>query len=72
MIAVLALGGDFSQSAFARHHKPHPQKTQKYHYKADKNAYLFGGKYKAPKKQHYAKGSFHNTGTGVTVPYGKK
>jgi hypothetical protein len=67
LIVVLALGGVLSPSAYARHHKFHPAKTQKYHYKPDKNAYLFGGKYKTPKKQKYKKGSFQNTGTGEIV-----
>ncbi len=70
VIAVLALSGALSQSAYAwphKHHKFHAAKTPKYHYKPDKNAYLFGGQYKTPKKQKYKEGSFHNTGTGDTV-----
>jgi len=51
IIAVLALSGILSSRAFASH-KHHPPKSPKYRYKPDKNAYLFGGKYKAPKKQH--------------------
>ena len=54
MIALLALSGVFSETAYARH-KNHPPKAPKYHYKPDKNAYLFGGKYKAPKKQKHWK-----------------
>ncbi len=70
MIAVLALSGDLSRSAYALHHKRHLPKTPKMQYKPDKNAYLFGGKYKAPKKQHLPKGSYRDPVTGQTV-YGK-
>ena len=70
IIAVLALSGILSQSAFARH-KYHPPKSPKYRYKPDKNAYLFGGKYKTPKNQHVPKvshrGSHHDKKTGQTV-----
>jgi hypothetical protein len=70
MIVVLALSGVLGQSAYAwphKHHRVHAAKTPKYHYKPDKNAYLFGGTYKTPKKQKYKEGSFHNTGTGEIV-----
>ena len=70
MIAVLALSGDLSRSAYAWHHKHRLPKTQKMHYKPDKNAYLFGGNYKTPKKQHLPKGTYHTTLTGETI-YGK-
>jgi hypothetical protein len=58
IIALLVFSGDLGQSAFASHHKRHVPKSQKYHYKPDKNAYMFGGKYKTPKKQHYPKSSY--------------
>ena len=58
IIAVLALGS-LGPSAYARRHKQHIPKSPKYHYKPDKNAYLFGGKYKTPKKQHAAKHSHY-------------
>lgn len=64
MIAVLALGGAFGRGAYALHFKHHPPKPQKMHYKPDKNAYLFGGPYKAPKKQHLPKVSYHNSRPG--------
>ena len=59
LIAVLTLSGAASENAYAWHHKHHAPKTPKYHYKPDKNAYLFGRKYKAPKKQHLPKKSHH-------------
>ena len=74
MIAVLALSGGLGLSAYAsrhKHHLPKAQKAQKYHYKPDKNAYLFGGKYKAPKKQKLPKGSYRDRTTGGIV-YGKQ
>ena len=58
ILAVMALSGALSQSAFAFHHKRHLPKSPKYHYKPDKNAYLFGGKYKTPKKQHFPKTTY--------------
>jgi hypothetical protein len=74
MVAVLALSSVLSPSAFAWRHKQHPPKQPKIHYKPDKNAYLFGGKYKAPKNQHLPKashrGSHRDKKTGQTV-YGK-
>ena len=70
IIAVLALSGILSQSAFAGH-KHHPPKSPKYRYKPDKNAYLFGGKYKVPKGQHPPKvshrGSHRDKKTGQTI-----
>jgi hypothetical protein len=59
LIAVLALSGALSESAYAWHHKHHAPKTPKYHYKPDKNAYLFGGKHQTPKKQKVGKNSHH-------------
>ncbi len=73
MIALLALSGALSQNAFAKSHKYHPPKapkTHKMHYKPDKNAYLFGGEYKTPKKAHPPKGSHRDKKTGQIV-YGK-
>jgi len=64
MIAVLALSGVLSPGAYAFHHKRHIPKTQKMHYKPDKNAYLFGGKYKTPKKQHLPKITYPKTRPG--------
>ncbi len=57
-IAVLALGGSLGPSAYASH-KRHVPKSPKYHYKPDSNAYLFGGKYKTPKKQNLPKSSHY-------------
>jgi hypothetical protein len=74
MIAVLALSGGLGLSAHASRHKYHPpkaHKTKKMHYKADKNAYLVGGNYKAPKKPKLPKGSYRDPITGGIV-YGKK
>jgi hypothetical protein len=74
MIAVLALSGDLGLSAYASRHKYHPpkaHKTKQGHYKADKNAYLVGGKFKAPKKQKLPKGSHRDPITGGVV-YGKQ
>lgn len=73
MIAVLALSGDLGLSAHASRHKFHAakvHKTKQGHYKPDKNAYLFGGKYKAPKQQKLPKGSHRDRTTGGIV-YGK-
>jgi hypothetical protein len=68
-IAVLMLCGGLSESANAFHfrHKQHLPKTPKMHYKPDKNAYLFGGKSKPPKKQHLRKGSYRTTLAGETI-----
>jgi hypothetical protein len=74
MIAGLALSGDLGLSAYAsnhKHHIPKPQKAKKMHYKADKNAYLVGGNYKAPKKQKLPRGSHRDPITGGIV-YGKQ
>ena len=71
MIAVLALSGALSRSAYASHHKHHLPKAPKFRYKPDKNSYLFGGKHKAPKKQHLPKGSYRDPVTGGIV-YGKQ
>jgi hypothetical protein len=75
IVAALALSGALSPSAFAWRHKQHPPKQPKIHYKPDKNAYLFGGKYKAPKNQRVPKVSHRNSHrdkkTGQTV-YGKQ
>jgi len=74
MIAGLALSGDLGLSAHASRHKlhlPKAQKTKKMHYKADKNAYLVGGSYKAPKKQKLPRGSHRDPVTGGIV-YGKQ
>jgi len=71
LIAVLALSGDLGRSAYAAHHKRHQPKTPKMQYKPDKNSYLFGGKYKAPKKQKLPKGSYRDPVTGGIV-YGKQ
>jgi hypothetical protein len=59
IIAVLALGGSVGPSAYASRHKRHVPKSPKYHYKPDQNAYLFGGKYQTPKKQHLPKNSHY-------------
>jgi len=70
MIAVLALSGVLSRSAYALHFKHHLPKSPKMHYKPDKYAYLFGGQYKAPKKQHLPKVSYPKTRPGK-ADYGK-
>jgi len=71
IIAALALSAILCPSAFAFRHKQHSPKQHKFHYKPDKNAYLFGGKYKAPRSQRAPKvshpGSHRNKKTGQTV-----
>lgn len=57
IVAVLAIA--VGPSAYASHHKRKLPKSPKYHYKPDQNAYLFGGKYKTPKKQNLPKSSHY-------------
>ena len=57
LIAILALSAAMSDSAYAAHRKkPHHGKYS--HYKPGANVDMFGGKYKAPKKQKLQKHSY--------------
>jgi hypothetical protein len=57
LVAVLAMSGVLSDSVYAAHpKKPHHGKYS--HYKVGQNADMFGGKYKAPKKQKLQKHSY--------------
>lgn len=57
LIAVLAMSGVMSDSAYAAHRKK-PHKGKYSHYAVGQNVDMFGGKYKAPKKQKLAKHSY--------------
>jgi len=56
LIAILALSGAVSDSAYAAHRKHHHGKYSEY--KPDKNAKYFGGKHISPKKQKLPKHTY--------------